>query len=164
MFCLPKVFIGYMGACAFLGAALACFFLPYWADKYGRFYVFLGCSAGQIPLYVLANTTGSIGIIYVLTFYLGVALIGRFTGGFVLLTECLCTKNQTIWGTALMVGDCAATLYITFYLRFISNDIHYLIWVGFGINIFTVFAAYFLVESPSWLVSVGEIERAKKTI
>ena len=63
-----------------------------------------------------------------------------------------------------MVGDCVATLYITFYLRFISNDIHYLIWVGFSLNILTVLLAFFLVESPAWLVSVGEIERAKKTI
>ena len=153
-----------MGACAFLGAALACFFLPFWSDKYGRFNVFVISCAGQIPLYVLANTTGSIGVVYVLTFYLGVALIGRFTCGFILLTECLCKTNQSTWGTVLMVGDCVATLYITFYLRFISNDIHYLIWVGFGLNILTVLLAFFLVESPAWLVSVGEIERAKKAI
>ena len=63
-----------------------------------------------------------------------------------------------------MIGDCAATLYITFYLRFISKDIHPLIWVGFGLNILSVISAYWIVESPPWLVSVGEIDRAKKNI
>ena len=63
-----------------------------------------------------------------------------------------------------MMGDCAATLYITFYLRFISIDIHPIIWIGFTLNLISVVTAYWIVESPAWLVSVGEIERAKKGI
>ena len=45
MYCLPKAYIGYMGAFAFLGAALACFFLPLWCDLYGRKWVFVLSSA-----------------------------------------------------------------------------------------------------------------------
>ena len=44
-YCLPKPFIGYMGAMAFMGAALACFFLPMFCDMYGRKYVFIISSA-----------------------------------------------------------------------------------------------------------------------
>ena len=54
------------------------------------------------------------------------------------------------------MGDCVATMYVTFYLRFISNNVDTLIWAGFTINIVSVIAALFLVESPAWLVSVGE--------
>ena len=93
LYCTPKAYIGALGACAFLGAAIACFFLPYAGDKFGRFAVYFWSSIFQLPLYILANTTGSLFILYVLTFYLGVALIGRFTCGFVLVTECLCKKD-----------------------------------------------------------------------
>jgi hypothetical protein len=41
----------------------------------------------QIPLYLLALFTRELFVIYFLCFFLGVSLIGRFTCGFVLLTE-----------------------------------------------------------------------------
>ena len=44
MYCTPKKYIGALGACAFLGAALACFFLPAFGDKYGRFAIYLCCN------------------------------------------------------------------------------------------------------------------------
>ena len=93
MYCTPKIYTGYMGAFAFLGAALACFFLPLCSDLYGRKYVFILSCASQIPMYVLANKTSSLGVIYFCVFFLGVALIGRFACGFVLMTECLQKKH-----------------------------------------------------------------------
>ena len=93
LYCTPGKYIGALGSCAFLGAALACFFLPLFGDMYGRLPVYLVCSLLQLPLYYFANTTSSLAVIYALTFYLGVALIGRFTCGFVLVTECLAKKD-----------------------------------------------------------------------
>ena len=63
-----------------------------------------------------------------------------------------------------MIGDCSATLYITFYLRFISHSIQPIIWVGFALNVLSLVTAFWLIESPLWLISVGENERAKKNI
>ena len=62
------------------------------------------------------------------------------------------------------MGDCVATMYVTFYLRFISNNVDSLIWAGFTINIVTVIAALFLVESPAWLVSVGETQWMESSV
>lgn len=76
----------------------------------------------------------------------------------------MCKKHKAIVGTALLSGDVAATLYITFYLRFISNDIHPLIWIGFVLNVLAVIACYWMVGSPSWLVAIGDTEKAKKNI
>lgn len=36
MACMPKAYIGAIGAMAFLGAALSCFIVPSLGDKYGR--------------------------------------------------------------------------------------------------------------------------------
>ena len=60
-----------------------------------------------------------------------------------------------------MVGDVVATLYICFFLRYISNDAFHIIWIGFALNIVAVIGAVLLVESPAWLVSAGRIEDAE---
>lgn len=39
--CLPSLYLGILGGIAFLGAALACFFLPQLADSFGRYPIFM---------------------------------------------------------------------------------------------------------------------------
>ena len=82
----------------------------------------------------MAAETTSLTALFVLVFALGVGLIGRFTTGFVLLTEILTTRHQAIVGTCLMIGDSAATLYITAYLR-VGHNANFMVWVGFVLNV-----------------------------
>ena len=44
MQCTPKAAVGIIGAMAFLGAAIGCFFLPVMGDIYGRYNVFMAVS------------------------------------------------------------------------------------------------------------------------
>ena len=97
-------------------------------------------------------------------FYLGMGLIGRFACGFVLLTESFPKKYQAIVGTVSMVGDAAATLWITLLLRYVSNDANNMVWIGFGFNILATTMSFFLVDSPSWYVSVGKKDEAIKAL
>ena len=53
-----------------------------------------------------------------------------------------------------MISDVVANLYICFFLRYISSDALKIIWIGFALNVLGVILAYFLVESPAWLLSV----------
>ena len=62
-----------------------------------------------------------------------------------------------------MIGDSAATLYITLYLRFFS-DANTMVWVGFAFNIIAIIGCFYLTESPSWLVSVGRKQEAKRIL
>ena len=55
-----------------------------------------------------------------------------------------------------MIGDVVATLYVTFYLRYISNNVNSLIWVGFVLNVTAFIMTFWIQESPAWLVSVGK--------
>lgn len=85
--CAPSEYIGLLGAMAFLGAALSCFFAPALGDKYGRWIVWFVTITCQLPIYFGANLTDHIGVVYVMCFYLGMGLIGRFACGFILFTE-----------------------------------------------------------------------------
>jgi hypothetical protein len=74
-------------------------------------------------------------MIYFMCFYLGIALIGRFTNGYLLLTELVPEKYESWVGPALLSGDSAMILYLTFYYRFISKDAFPLLYVGFAMNL-----------------------------
>ena len=164
MTCMPKIYIGGIGAFAFYGAAMSCFFLPAAGDKYGRYSIYMLTMFLQLPAYVLCNLTTSLSVIYVLCFYLGVALIGRFTMCFVMLTECTPKKYQALIGSCFQIGDCMATLYITFYFRFLSHNMQALIWFGFAMNLVGCVLSLWIVESPAWLVSIGDVEKAKASL
>ena len=62
MYCTPKEYIGFIGAMAFAGATIACFFLPILGDKYGRWIIFEITMGIQIPLYLMALTTRSLWV------------------------------------------------------------------------------------------------------
>ena len=89
MQCTPGEYVGLLGALAFLGAALSCFFAPQLGDKYGRFITWWVTITLQLPLYIMAIFSTHIGVVYISCFYLGMGLIGRFACGFVMLTESL---------------------------------------------------------------------------
>lgn len=52
-----------------------------------------------------------------------------------------------------MIFDVAATLYITLFLRYISNNANTIIWIGFSLNVLACILGLLIVESPSWYVS-----------
>lgn len=161
LFCTDSKYIGLMGAAAFGGAFLACLFLPAASDKYGRWVVFQLTMLCQLPLFVAALATRNLVVIYILCFYVGVCLIGRFTCGFVLLTECTPAKYHVAAQTSLMVGDAAATLYLTIYYRFISIHSYPIFWVSFSLNLLTAVVAFFYKESPQWLMSQNRYDEAR---
>ena len=147
---------------AFAGAAIGCLFLPPLSDYYGRWPVFLFTMVFQLPIYLMIALTSQLWLIYVGVFWMGVLLIGRFVTGFTLLTELVPDKNASFAGTALMVGDSAATLYISFYFRYITPYQNPIVWFGFLLNIVTLIATFWIPESPRWLVSIGDYEGAKR--
>ena len=81
-----------------------------------------------------------------------------------MLTELSPNKHQAIVGTLFCALDAAATLYITFFIAIISNNINILVWIGFGLNILCCIGGYFIVESPAWLNTFGDKQKAIETI
>lgn len=161
LYCTPSAYIGLLGALAFAGAAIGCLFLPIASDKFGRWPVLQWTAALQIPLYLLALLTRNLAVIYFLCFYVGVALIGKFAAGFVLLTEILPSRYVAYGQTAFCCGDTAANLYLTFYYRFISRNSYPTLWFTLILNLVTVVLFCFVPESPAWLASQKRFAEAK---
>jgi MFS family permease len=162
---VPRSYIGLFGALIFTGAALGCFFMPALGDKYGRWLLFQVTMVIQIPLFVCCLLANSLAMIYFVCFYLGIALIGRFTNGYLLLTELVPEKYEPWVGPALLSGDSAMILYLTFYYRYISKNSVPLLYIGLGLNIFClVVTMVWIPESVRWLVSVKQYVKAREAL
>ena len=57
-----------------------------------------------------------------------------------------------------------ALLESTFYFAFISNDMVPLLYVGFFLNVITFSSNLMLPESPQWLVSQKQYDRARQAL
>jgi len=87
LYCTPKLYIGYIGAYAFAGAAIGCLFLPILGDKFGRWKIYMIMCGLQCPLYLFAIFTKYLSVIYFVCFWLGILMIGRLSCAFILLVE-----------------------------------------------------------------------------
>lgn len=162
LYCTDGKYIGMIGALAFLGSAIACGILPILGDKIGRLPVFLITQAIQIPMFLVAIYTTSLGMVFFIVFFLGFCLIGRFTCGFVLFVELLPEKNKALAGAAILIGYSISLLEVTIYYAFISQNSVPTIWFGLAFNIVTFIANFMIPESPMWLVTQGRYEDARK--
>ena len=54
-------------------------------------------------------------------FYLGVKSIGRFTNGYLLLTELVPDKYSAVVGPILLSSDAAMIIYLTAYYNYVSK-------------------------------------------
>ena len=162
--CMPGAYMGAIGAMAFLGAAICCFIVPALGDKYGRYRAWYASICCHLPIYMAGIFTNHIGVVYVCCFWLGFGLVGRFACGYILFTESVPPQHASKFIALYMLGDAAATLYSSFFLRYISNNGIDLMWLGFVLNLIAVIVGWFIVESPAWLVSVGLKEEAIKRL
>jgi len=119
----------------------------------------------MVPVYLGCICAKSLVLIYFSMFYAGLVFIGRFTNSYILLTELVPEKRQSIVGPFLLSMDVAVVIYLTFYYRFIYKDTAPLYFFGLSLNVVCMFLIYFWVpESVRWLVSVRQYHKAKQTL
>ena len=83
--------------------------------------------------------------------------------GFLLIVELSVKKWKTALGTSLMIGDVSIVIWLCIYYR-IWPTIYPLYWIAFVLNTIGFIGAFWVPESPEWLVALGREEEAKKSI
>ena len=112
-------------------------------------------------MFFIAIYNTSLSVAYCIVFFLGFCLIGRFTCGFVLFVELLPEKYKAVSGSAILIGYSFSLLEVTAYYAFISKNSIPTIWFGLILNCLTFLANFIVPESPQWLVSQGEYDKAR---
>jgi hypothetical protein len=93
----------------------------------------------MIPVYLGLIFAKNIVLIYFSMFYAGLVSIGRFSNGYILLTELVPEKKSSIVGPFLLSMDVIVVLYLTIYYRFIYSDTAPLYFFGLALNVVCMF-------------------------
>lgn len=93
----------------------------------------------MIPVYLGCIFATNIVLIYFSMFYAGLISIGRFSNGYILLTELVPEKKQSIVGPFLLSMDVIVVLYLTIYYKYICKDTAPLYYIGLALNVICMF-------------------------
>jgi MFS family permease len=121
--CSHSRYVGLIGSFSFVGSAIACITLPYLSDQIGRQPIFFAVQFVQIPVFIIAVYARTIDAIYIVSFFMGVLLVGKMTVGFVLFMELLPERNKVSKGILVMAGFPIAMLLSTFILVFCTRNV-----------------------------------------
>mmetsp|Transcript_24333 Transcript_24333/g.30181 ORF Transcript_24333/g.30181 Transcript_24333/m.30181 type:complete len:110 (-) Transcript_24333:793-1122(-) len=84
--------------------------------------------------------------------------------GYLYLMEMMPKHSQTTVGSTWGVCDAMIYLFATIYFWQIGKDWYFVGVIGFLMNLFTSVTAWFLPESPRYLLEKGEIEELETTM
>lgn len=165
MTCAPKNKFGYFGSLYFAGLVLGSLILPRLSDKLGR----KKLSALGGMLHVLSSlvilSTSSIQLAFAMIFVSGFAFAGRVFVGYVWMTEHMRVQDVPKATAAMFAIDSLCIMNAAIYFQYISKDWTYFFAVPvFGMLLTTLYLIFFVSESPKFLHSIGERERAREIL
>ena len=146
---------GFLGSASYFFCGLALLFIPRQADKVGRKWLFLGSRLIECVLFVGTLITSNYWVMVFLVSALGVAAAGRLNVGSVYLSEWCPRKYQTLVHIFSLSGLCTTIASYVLFYWLVSSDTRYVSALGCFICILTTILAFFVPESPRFLVAKG---------
>jgi len=154
-----------LGSANFLGCLISCAFTPRLGDIFGRKWPFILSGLLAFPALIIMITSTSLNITILAYLLLGLGFGGRVMIGFVYFQELLPPKSKTVGSLLFNLQDGVSVILLTIYFRFISDD-YYWVFISFpAVNLLTLlFMACYAPESPVYLLTIGQKEKAKDSI
>ena len=155
---------GFIGTTFYFSWCLALLFVPRQADKIGRRWLFLGSRLAECGLFFATFFARDYWVMVAIIFWLGVAAAGRLFVGTVLLTEWCTRKHQT--GVHIMNHTGLGIILLSnvlFYWQ-VSNETIYVSVLGYILCIVTTALAFFVPESPRFLVAKGRTAEVQSAL
>ena len=156
--CAPSWKVGLLGSALFVGWASTLLWLPSFGDKYGRRNLFAVCMALNLVMYTLLMFTQNIDLMLICIFVQGALNSIRVNIGYLYLLEMMPKHFQTTAGSFWGMADSCTYLMATLYFWKFGKDWFYFAAIGYLLNIFAAVGAWFLPESPRYLLEKGKIE------
>ena len=161
LMCAPTWKVGMLGTCLFVGWASTLLWVPSFGDKYGRKNIFAVSMSLNLIMYSVMMWTTSLDVMLISVFFQGALNSVRVNIGYLYLLEMMPKHLQTTVGSIWGMSDAAIYLLATLYFWKVSKEWFYFAMIGYFLNVFTAIGAWFLPESPRYLLNMGKIDELK---
>lgn len=99
-----------------------------------------------------------------ISFFFGVAYIGKYNGSYINISEYVHFKYSEIVLMWLLVFESLATIIGDIYFKYISNHWIWLHVFATSIGALAIFGVYFIPESPEYLYNFYKFKECKKAL
>ena len=169
LICSDPSYIGMFGMLYFTGYVIGSMFIPTLSDLYGRKKPYLITHVINqicvIIILVLPAISEYYNVVIAMGFVIGVTAAGRWSLGFVYMTEFVPSSYHTFFGTINCTQRGILYLIFSLYFRYINKN-----WVYLQIFGLAVFLVFFLIvsitipESPKWLYNKDRFEECNEVM
>uniref|UniRef100_A0A7S3HVQ1 Major facilitator superfamily (MFS) profile domain-containing protein n=1 Tax=Favella ehrenbergii TaxID=182087 RepID=A0A7S3HVQ1_9SPIT len=161
MQCASKAEFGLMGTLIFSGWASTAFLIPWSSDLYGRKPILLINIAVQLAFLIVMIFTKSYWVMCTCLFFIGMCSSARWSTSYVYLMEFLTESNIKKVGPFVNASAALAFVIGASILQFLTKQTVVIEYIALAITLITLLlVAFFLPESPKWLVNKGRKEEA----
>lgn len=161
-YCAPGWKVGMIGSMYLAGVITGLVLSIKHSNSFGRRTILMGATHINAIAYTLIFFfSKQIEVIYGVLFLMGVTASLRNTIGFVYGMELIPKTNQVAISTIQKMIEQAPAIIGVIYFRFITKEWIYLQLVGVTLSITAAALIWILPESPRYLVSVHQYEKAR---
>ena len=165
MVCATEHQIGLLGSSFFAGWVISSTYIPNYSDRRGRKNVVFVCSVLGILVSLAIVASRSLSLTCGILFVMGVLTSGSASVGYVYMLEFFTSEWQTTFGTLDSIVGTISAMLVPLYFIYISKDYRWLFGISVIMNLVAVAGfVFFLDESPLYLYSKGEKEKADEIV
>ncbi|CDW78040.1 solute carrier family member 5 [Stylonychia lemnae] len=162
LYCDSQFKIGLFGSLFLAGIVLGSVTLTRLGDIYGRKPIFLIGMAIQILTTVGVLMNSNIMVAYALFFIIGFGVTGKQFVGFSYLVEMQPHYTQAYVSSFEFIFEAFVYLFVVIYFSLISKTWQYVGIPSLGLGVIGCLSLLSQPESPRFLISVGEYEKARQ--
>lgn len=161
--CRPGWQIGLLGSALFAGWSSTLLWVPPFADRFGRYKIFVWGCVVNLALYTVLMLSHSYWLSVACIFFIGALESIRISIGFNYCMELMHEPDRAFYGAVWNVNEGLIYFWATLYFGYVAKTWFPFVSIGYLLAIISTVGVFFYPESPCYLIKKQMYEEAEKS-